>query len=292
MSVGLPFPPERPAGPAVRGPPLSPQAGRGSDTSRSPRASAEREGPAPKAWEGEGPRPFVVAIDGPAASGKSTLAHRLADRFGFAHLDTGALYRATGVSRPRPSRRSGRSRDGGNGGTPRRPAAAPDPRLRGEAVAAAASMVAAIPGVRRALLDLQRNFAAHPPPPAEGAVLDGRDIGSVVCPGADVKLFITAGVEERARRRVAELRQRGAAAIFAEVLQDLKERDARDTERRAAPLSASTRTRSSSIRRRSTPTRCLSVPPTSSHAHSRRRNGSRNTNQGGAREGEFCGTSR
>ena len=113
-----------------------------------------------------------------------------------------------------------------------------DPRLRGEAVSAAASTVAAIPAVRCVLLDLQRNFAAHPPPPAQGAVLDGRDIGSVVYPEADVKLFITANVAERARRRVEELRQGGAVAIFEDVLQDLTSRDARDTERRASPLIA------------------------------------------------------
>jgi cytidylate kinase len=99
-------------------------------------------------------------------------------------------------------------------------------------------MVAELPGVRRALLDLQRNFAAHPPKPATGVILDGRDIGSVVCPAAEVKLFITASAEERARRRLAELRQQGATAILEDVLQDLKERDARDIERRAAPLIA------------------------------------------------------
>jgi cytidylate kinase len=113
-----------------------------------------------------------------------------------------------------------------------------DPRLRGEAISAAASIVAAIPCVRRALLDLQRNFALRPPKPAKGAILDGRDIGSVVCPEADIKVFVTASAEERARRRVEELRQEGAAVIFEDVLLDLKERDARDTERRAAPLIA------------------------------------------------------
>ena len=110
--------------------------------------------------------------------------------------------------------------------------------MRSEAVSAAASIVATLPGVRRALLDLQRDFAAHPPKPAKGAILDGRDIGSVVCQAAEVKLFVTASAEERARRRVAELRQQGAAAILEDVLQDLKERDARDIERRAAPLVA------------------------------------------------------
>jgi cytidylate kinase len=183
-------------------------------------------------------RPFVIAIDGPAASGKGTLARRLAEHFGFAHLDTGALYRATALLVLE------------QGGDPADPVTAAraaglvhppllsDPRMRGEAVSVAASIVAANPGVRRALLDLQRNFAAHPPRPAKGAILDGRDIGSIVCPAAEVKLFVTASAEERARRRAEELRQQGAAAILEDVLQDLKERDARDTERRAAPLIA------------------------------------------------------
>jgi cytidylate kinase len=180
--------------------------------------------------------PFVVAIDGPAASGKGTLARRLAHRFGFAHLDTGALYRATALivldwagdpADPVTAEAAARHID---------PQLLSDPRLRGEAVSAAASVVAAAPGVRSTLLDWQRNFAAHPPPSAKGTVLDGRDIGSVVCPGADVKLFLTASLEERARRRVEELLQDGGTAIFEDVLKDLKERDARDTGRRAAPL--------------------------------------------------------
>jgi CMP/dCMP kinase len=183
-------------------------------------------------------RPFVVAIDGPAASGKGTLARRLADRFGLSHLDTGALYRAVALlmldeagdpTDPMTAEAAARRIN---------PQLLSDPRLRGEAVSAAASMVAAIPAVRRVLLDLQRNLAVHPPRPANGAVLDGRDIGSVVCPEADVKLFITANVAERARRRVGELRQGGAVAIFEDVLQDLMNRDARDTERRASPLIA------------------------------------------------------
>jgi len=98
--------------------------------------------------------------------------------------------------------------------------------------------VAAIPEVRRVLLGLQQDFAAHPPGPARGAVLDGRDIGTVVCPQADVKLFITAGIEARAARRVKELREQGSPAIYENVLQDLNERDARDSGRRAAPLMA------------------------------------------------------
>jgi cytidylate kinase len=181
-------------------------------------------------------RPFVVAIDGPAASGKGTLARRLAERFGFAHLDTGTLYRATALgvldskadpADPVAAERAARQLD-------LRQLA--DPRLRGEAVSAAASVVATNPAVRSALLAFQRDFAAHPPAPASGAVLDGRDIGSVVCPQADLKLFLTADVKTRAKRRVKELRGRGATAIYENVLQDLNERDARDGERRAAPL--------------------------------------------------------
>ena len=183
-------------------------------------------------------RPFVIAIDGPAASGKGTLARRLAEHFGFAHLDTGGLYRATALLVLE------------QGGDPADPATAAkaaalvharllsNPRLRSEAVSAAASIVAAIPDVRRALIKMQQNFAAHPPKRAKGAILDGRDIASIVCPEADVKLFVTASAEERARRRAEELRQQGATAILGDVLQDMKERDARDTERRAAPLIA------------------------------------------------------
>ena len=181
--------------------------------------------------------PFIVAVDGPAASGKGTLARRLAERFGLAHLDTGKLYRATGCA----------VLDAG--GDPTDPAVAAgaarrvdlaglgDARLRGEAVGRAASVVAAIPAVREALLERQRAFARHPPAPATGAVLDGRDIGTVVCPDAAVKLFVTASAETRAERRAKELRDSGAAAIYEAVLQDMKERDARDSERRVAPLS-------------------------------------------------------
>jgi cytidylate kinase len=181
---------------------------------------------------------FIVAIDGPAASGKGTLARRLAERFGFAHLDTGKLYRATAALVLH------------DGGDPRDAAIAAaaaervdlsrlgDPVLLTEKVAQAASVVAAIAAVRAALLDRQRGFAMHPPAPAKGAVLDGRDIGTVVCPEAAVKLFVTASVEERARRRAKELRQSGAAAIYDAVLQDMKERDARDSLRRVAPLAA------------------------------------------------------
>ena len=182
--------------------------------------------------------PFVVAIDGPAASGKGTLARRLAERFGLAHLDTGRLYRAAAL---------GVLEAGGDPADPLAAAAAArrvdpailgDPRLADERVARAASVVAAIPAVRAALLAMQREFAAHPPDGARGAVLDGRDIGTAVCPDASVKLYVTASPEVRAERRLKELRGRGAAAIYGDVLQDMKERDARDTGRWTAPLAA------------------------------------------------------
>jgi cytidylate kinase len=181
---------------------------------------------------------IVVAIDGPAASGKGTLARRLAEYFGFAHLDTGKLYRATAFLV---------LEDGADPADPGSAEAAArriastllsNPELLSERVANASSIVAAIPGVRAALLEFQRNFAATPPAPAKGAVLDGRDIGTAVCPDAAVKLFVTASPEARAVRRVKELRQRGAAAIYDNVLQDMKERDARDSLRQVAPLAA------------------------------------------------------
>lgn len=186
-------------------------------------------------------KPFVVAIDGPAASGKGTLARRLAERFGLAHLDTGKLYRATGFlvldaggdpADPLAAEAAARRVD---------PGILSDPRLLGEEVARAASIVAAIPEVRAALLAFQRAFAANPPPSCgapKGAVLDGRDIGTVVCPDAAVKLFIDASPEARAERRARELRGRGVAVIYRDVLQDMKERDARDSLRRVAPLAA------------------------------------------------------
>src|SRR5215207_4264743 len=172
---------------------------------------------------------FVVAVGGPAASGKGTLARRLAERFGLAHLDTGKLYRATAFlvlqekadpADPAASEAAARRVD---------PALLVDPRLLSEAVANASSVVAAIPKERAALLAFQREFAANPPPPARGAMLDGRDIGTAVCPEAAVKLFVTASTETRAERRLKELRQRGAAVIYRDVLQDMKERDARDS---------------------------------------------------------------
>ncbi|MGR3758270.1 MAG: (d)CMP kinase [Tranquillimonas sp.] len=170
---------------------------------------------------------FTVAIDGPAASGKGTIARAVARHFGFAHLDTGLLYRAVGAlmldgAEPAAAARALRPED----------LARPD--LRGAAVARAASQVASIPEVRAALLDFQRAFARRD----GGAVLDGRDIGTVICPEAEVKLFVTASDGVRAERRLTELVAAGHAATLDEVLADLRDRDRRDSERSAAPMRA------------------------------------------------------
>jgi cytidylate kinase len=184
---------------------------------------------------------FVVAIDGPVAAGKGTLARMVAAHFGFGYLDTGALYRAVGSKVLRLggdpadaafAAKAAESLDGAD-------LAAPD--LRAEAVGLAASKVAAIPGVRAALLDYQRRYAAHPPGGEPGAVLDGRDIGTVVCPDAHVKLFVTASDSVRAGRRHKELLSRqqsegGETIDFEQVLADLRRRDAQDQSRQAAPL--------------------------------------------------------
>lgn len=179
---------------------------------------------------------MIIAVDGPAASGKGTLARRLAQHFGFAHLDTGLLYRATALNVLEAKTNPADPVAAEAAAKTLTPADLADPRLKEERVAEAASQVAAIPGVRAALLAFQRNFARNPPSPAKGAVLDGRDIGTVVCPEAAVKLFVTASPEARAARRFKELQADGDAAIYERVLQDMKQRDARDRQRQAAPL--------------------------------------------------------
>ncbi len=180
--------------------------------------------------------PVVLAVDGPAASGKGTIARRLAGHFGYAHLDTGLLYRAVA----RRLIEAGRDpADAAAAEAAARTLAARDldaPRLRDEPLGAAASLVAAHPGVRRALLDRQRGFAAAPPGGAAGAVLDGRDIGTAICPAADHKIYVDADIEIRAGRRVRELRERGRKPICSEVLRDMVARDARDRARGCAPL--------------------------------------------------------
>lgn len=190
--------------------------------------------------------PPVVAIDGPAASGKGTLARWVAERLGFAWLDTGLLYRAAGAcalaagSNPGdPDAAAAAARQLAERLLAEGPGVLADPALRGDTMADAASRLSAVPAARAALLEVQRRFARQPTAngrPVAGAVLDGRDIGTVICPDATVKLFVTAAVEERARRRVKELQARGQPAIYANVLEDLKQRDARDSQRAVAPL--------------------------------------------------------
>ena len=175
---------------------------------------------------------MIIAIDGPAASGKGTLGKRIAERFGLAHLDTGLLYRAVA----RDVRRKGAVLDDADAATAAArdldPSTLDDPELRATGLGEAASVVAGLPPVRSALLHFQRDFANRPP----GAVLDGRDIGTVVCPDADVKIYVTASPEVRARRRQQEKAARGEVATYETVLEDIRRRDERDARRDAAPL--------------------------------------------------------
>ena len=177
-------------------------------------------------------RPVLIAVDGPAASGKGTIARALARHFGLPHLDTGTLYRAVALSM---------FRFGGDPGSEFEAVRAcegiaqvdpSDEELRSEVVASIASRISSYPGVRAALLERQRNFASQ----SSGAVLDGRDIGTVIAPHATAKLFVTASAEVRARRRVAELLARGMPAHYPDVLIDIRARDERDSGRDAAPL--------------------------------------------------------
>ena len=183
---------------------------------------------------------MIIAIDGPAAAGKGTLARRLADHLNLALLDTGLLYRAVGIKVLRGGADPSDKSAAVESARVLRPEDLEDAELRGDAAAQAASKVAVIPEVRTLLLDFQRDFAKRPPDGAEGAVLDGRDIGTVVCPDADIKIFITASVEARAGRRLKELQERGLEAIHGRVLHEMKERDARDTGRDVAPLKPAT----------------------------------------------------
>ena len=177
---------------------------------------------------------MIIAIDGPAASGKGTLGKRLAAHYGLRHLDTGLIYRAVAKA----LLDAGHSPE--NRARALAAAEALDPSrfdeaaLKSQAVGEAASLVSAVPEVRKAVLAFQRNFGRTPP----GAVLDGRDIGTVVFPDADVKIFVTATAEVRARRRAVELREAGNRADEAEVLADIQRRDERDTKRAVAPLKA------------------------------------------------------
>ena len=175
---------------------------------------------------------MTLAIDGRAASGKGTVARRLATHLGYHYLDTGAIYRAVGLA---VMRAGGDPADADLATLKAQTldlALTEDPEIRTDAAGSAASKVGAVGAVRAALLQLQRDFAVRPP----GAVLDGRDIGTVVCPTAAAKVFVTADVEERARRRHKELLGRGLPSIYARVLEDLQERDRRDAGRADAPM--------------------------------------------------------
>ena len=179
---------------------------------------------------------MIIAIDGPAAAGKGTLAKKLSAHLDFAYMDTGLLYRAIGklmlsagedptqADAAKLKAKSLKFEDLAANG------------LRTEKVGQAASKLSAFESVRTELLVLQKNFADNPPNQKKGAILDGRDIGTVVCPKANVKLFVTASTEVRAHRRLKELQDRGTKAIYARVLSELVERDARDRDRSIAPL--------------------------------------------------------
>jgi CMP/dCMP kinase len=175
---------------------------------------------------------MIIAIDGPAASGKGTLAKRLAAHFGLPHLDTGLLYRAVGRRMLDRGLDLASADQAGDIAEQLEVTDLDEERLRGSAMGEAASIVAAHPKVRKALLDLQRRFAHQ----RGGAVLDGRDIGTVIAPGADAKIFVTASAETRAKRRHLELERRGDAPAFETVLADIRKRDARDAGRPDAPL--------------------------------------------------------
>jgi len=175
---------------------------------------------------------MIIAVDGPAASGKGTLAKRLAEHYGLSYLDSGALYRAVARDLLRAGARLEDRASAERAAHAIDPASLDDPALRGADMGKAASIVAQYPELRAVLLERQRIIAQTPP----GAVLDGRDIGTVVCPDADIKLFVVASAKERARRRHEELQASGDTTSFEAVLDEIERRDARDRDRATAPL--------------------------------------------------------
>ncbi|PJB70121.1 MAG: cytidylate kinase [Alphaproteobacteria bacterium CG_4_9_14_3_um_filter_47_13] len=183
---------------------------------------------------------YIIAIDGTAASGKGTLARNLAQILGFSYLDTGKLYRYIGYALLRdgenPDEEAAAIRVAKTIQIDLHPEDLQNPALGCDGVGQAASKVAAISGVRTILLEYQRNFARNPPDAAKGVVLDGRDIGTVVCPEADFKLYIDAYIGIRAQRRYKELQSKGISLTYDTVLADMQERDRRDSQRTASPM--------------------------------------------------------
>jgi CMP/dCMP kinase len=177
---------------------------------------------------------MIIAIDGPAASGKGTLGKRLAAHYGLRHLDTGLLYRAVAKAMVDGGYRLDDAAHAVAAARALDPGRFDEQALKSHAIGEAASLVSSISEVRAALLDLQRDFGRAPP----GAVLDGRDIGTVIFPDAEVKILVTAAAEERARRRARELQAAGGRVSEAEILADILRRDGRDTQRSVAPLKA------------------------------------------------------
>jgi len=187
----------------------------------------------------------VIAIDGPAASGKGTLARSLANHLGFAYLDTGALYRASAFELINAGLSSKDSKDAVDAAqilirkiqnSENVENLLNNASLREDNIGKNASKIAAYSRVREVLNDFQKNFAKNPGKSFSGAILDGRDIGTMICPNADLKLFITASTEIRAQRRLKELQSKGLAATYDTVLKDMRERDARDADRKTAPM--------------------------------------------------------
>ena len=179
---------------------------------------------------------MIVAIDGPAASGKGTIAKKLAEYFNLSYLDTGILYRAVALQLLTKGMNEKDSQSAEKVARQVSIDSIDHTGIRTRAVSDLASKIATIPGVREELLDRQRRFAQNPDPGKDGAILDGRDIGTVVCPHADFKIFIIADLEIRAKRRWKELLQSDPTVIYCEVLEEMRSRDERDTNRKDAPL--------------------------------------------------------
>ena len=179
---------------------------------------------------------FMIAVDGPAGSGKGTLAKRLAQHYNLAHLDTGLLYRGVGWKLIHINQPTDNVKLATIAAQNLTPQDLNDPHLRSDEAAVAASQVAQYPQVREALFSFQKNFIQHPPKNKKGVILDGRDVGTIICPQAPYKFFITASLEIRAKRRLEELKSRNIAGIYEDVFQDMHARDLRDQAREVAPL--------------------------------------------------------